>query len=159
MPTRLCPPGIARPRSARRWPISAKVWPTCSAALASGRGTDGRSARRYQIQGFFDIPVDKLYGLNRYWLIDLVQPAACNLMIVSPISAGVVRGTRRGPRRIGVDLAIIDNVGRKATQSEKSMQHQSVTVRRPQLHLIERHGGYCPALCATRPKAFERPRG
>ena len=69
-----------------------------------------------QIQGFFDIPVDNIYGSPV--LIDDIQDQRFeNLMIVSPDIGGVVRA-RAVAKSLGVDLAIIDKRRPKANQSE-----------------------------------------
>src|SRR5690554_6589677 len=69
-----------------------------------------------QIQGFFDIPVDNIYGSPV--LVDDIQGQRFeNLMIVSPDIGGVVRA-RAVAKSLGVDLAIIDKRRPKANQSE-----------------------------------------
>lgn len=103
-----------RPRSARV-AISAKV-------VADMLGTVGVDRvltvdlHADQIQGFFDIPVDNIYG-SPVLVDDLVSQRHDNLMIVSPDIGGVVRA-RAVAKQIGVDLAIIDKRRPKANQSE-----------------------------------------
>ena len=103
-----------RPRSARV-AISAKV----VADMLSGVGVDRVltvDLHADQIQGFFDIPVDNIYGSPV--LVDDIQAQRFeNLMIVSPDIGGVVRA-RAVAKSLGVDLAIIDNRRPKANQSE-----------------------------------------
>src|SRR5690554_2706799 len=103
-----------RPRSARV-AISAKV----VADMLSGVGVDRVltvDLHADQIQGFFDIPVDNIYGSPV--LVDDIQGQRFeNLMIVSPDIGGVVRA-RAVAKSLGVDLAIIDKRRPKANQSE-----------------------------------------
>jgi len=73
-----------------------------------------------QIQGFFDIPTDNLFGqpvferdiMEQYSLKDRK-----NIMFVSPDTGGVVR-TRSLAKRFNADIAIVDNRRPKAGQSE-----------------------------------------
>ena len=69
-----------------------------------------------QIQGFFDIPVDNIYG-SPVLVDDIHAQRFENLMIVSPDIGGVVRA-RAVAKSLGVDLAIIDKRRPKANQSE-----------------------------------------
>jgi ribose-phosphate pyrophosphokinase len=70
-----------------------------------------------QIQGFFDIPVDHLYGgpvLSRY----LINEGLCdNIVVVSP-DVGNVKMTRGFANRINAPLAIIDKRRPRANVSE-----------------------------------------
>ncbi len=61
-----------------------------------------------QVQGFFDLPVDNIYG-SKVLLEDIVQrnPSSEKLTVVSPDVGGVVRA-RAFATRIGNKLAIID---------------------------------------------------
>ncbi len=59
-----------------------------------------------QIQGFFDVPVDNVYG-SPVLLEDIEQQKFENLIVVSPDIGGVVRA-RAVAKQLGVDLAIID---------------------------------------------------
>ena len=70
-----------------------------------------------QIQGFFDIPVDNLYGAPL--IVEDIQKNKKNkdLMVVSPDVGGVVRA-RGLAARIGADLAIVDKRREKAGVSE-----------------------------------------
>ena len=103
-----------RPRSARV-AISAKV-------VADMLGTVGVDRvltvdlHADQIQGFFDIPVDNIYG-SPVLVDDLISQRHDNLMIVSPDIGGVVRA-RAVAKQLSVDLAIIDKRRPKANQSE-----------------------------------------
>ncbi|NLY58593.1 MAG: ribose-phosphate pyrophosphokinase [Gammaproteobacteria bacterium] len=103
-----------RPRSARV-PISAKV----VADMLDVVGVDRVltvDLHADQIQGFFDIPVDNIYGSPV--LIDDIQAQRLDdLLIVSPDIGGVVRA-RAVAKSLGVDLAIIDKRRPKANQAE-----------------------------------------
>ena len=103
-----------RPRSARV-PISAKV----VADMLDVVGVDRVltvDLHADQIQGFFYIPVDNIYGSPV--LIDDIQAQRLDdLLIVSPDIGGVVRA-RAVAKSLGVDLAIIDKRRPKANQSE-----------------------------------------
>jgi ribose-phosphate pyrophosphokinase len=60
-----------------------------------------------QIQGFFDIPVDNVYG-SPVLLGDVWRQAYPNLIVVSPDVGGVVRARALAKRLDDADLAIID---------------------------------------------------
>ncbi|MEH6565602.1 MAG: ribose-phosphate pyrophosphokinase [Halopseudomonas sp.] len=103
-----------RPRSARV-AISAKV----VADMLDTVGVDRLltvDLHADQIQGFFDIPVDNIYG-SPVLVDDLIAQRYENLMIVSPDIGGVVRA-RAVAKQMSVDLAIIDKRRPKANQSE-----------------------------------------
>ena len=103
-----------RPRSARV-PISAKVVADMLDVVGLDRVLTV-DLHADQIQGFFDIPVDNIYGSPV--LIDDIQAQRMeNLLIVSPDIGGVVRA-RAVAKSLGVDLAIIDKRRPKANQSE-----------------------------------------
>lgn len=59
-----------------------------------------------QIQGFFDVPVDNVYG-SPVLLADIEKQNFENLIVVSPDIGGVVRA-RAVAKQLGIDLAIID---------------------------------------------------
>lgn len=104
-----------RPRSARV-PISAKV----VADMLSIVGVDRVltvDLHSDQIQGFFDIPVDNIYGTPVLFR-DLQQQAYENLMVVSPDVGGVVRARAMAKQLGGVDLAIIDKRRARANEAE-----------------------------------------
>jgi ribose-phosphate pyrophosphokinase len=93
-----------RVRSARV-PITAKV----VADMMVGVGVDRMltvDLHAEQIQGFFDVPVDNVYG-SPVLLEDIEQQKFENLIVVSPDIGGVVRA-RAVAKQLGVDLAIID---------------------------------------------------
>ena len=69
-----------------------------------------------QIQGFFDIPVDNVYG-SPILLDDMERQNFEDLIVVSPDIGGVVRA-RAIAKQLNVDLAIIDKRRPKANVSE-----------------------------------------
>ena len=69
-----------------------------------------------QIQGFFDIPVDNIYGLP-IMLEDVQKHYMDNAIVVSPDHGGVVRA-RSLAKRLECDLAIIDKRRPKANVAE-----------------------------------------
>ena len=70
-----------------------------------------------QIQGFFDIPLDNVYG-SPVLLGDLWKHKYPDLMVVSPDVGGVVRARALAKRLDDTDLAIIDKRRPKANESE-----------------------------------------
>lgn len=93
-----------RVRSARV-PISAKIVADMMASVGVDRmlTVDLHSE---QIQGFFDIPVDNVYG-SPVLLTDIEQRGYEDLIVVSPDIGGVVRA-RAVAKQLDIDLAIID---------------------------------------------------
>jgi len=70
-----------------------------------------------QIQGFFDVPVDNLYGANIFY-DQLKYQTSPNTVIASPDAGGVARA-RYFAKRLGVkDIAMIDKRREKANESE-----------------------------------------
>jgi ribose-phosphate pyrophosphokinase len=103
-----------RPRSARV-AISAKV----VANMLQIAGADRiltMDLHADQIQGFFDIPVDNIYGMP-VLVEHLRQKNDANLMVVSPDIGGVVRA-RALAKELNTELAIIDKRRPKANVSE-----------------------------------------
>lgn len=88
-----------------RVPISAKVVADMMASVGVDRmlTVDLHSE---QIQGFFDIAVDNVYG-SSVLLADIEQQNFEDLIVVSPDIGGVVRA-RAVAKQLGTDLAIID---------------------------------------------------
>jgi ribose-phosphate pyrophosphokinase len=70
-----------------------------------------------QIQGFFDIPVDNVYG-SPVLLGDVWRQAYPNLIVVSPDVGGVVRARALAKRLDDADLAIIDKRRPRANESK-----------------------------------------
>jgi len=103
-----------RVRSARV-PISAKV----CADMIAGVGVDRVltvDLHAEQIQGFFDIPVDNVYG-SPVLVDDIKRQNYKDLLVVSPDIGGVVRA-RAIAKELEVDLAIIDKRRPQANVSE-----------------------------------------
>ncbi len=103
-----------RVRSARV-PISAKV----VADMISAAGVDRLltvDLHAEQIQGFFSIPVDNVYG-SPLLVEDVIRQNYQNLVVVSPDIGGVVRA-RAFAKQLDVDLAIIDKRRPKANESQ-----------------------------------------
>lgn len=104
-----------RPRSARV-PITAKV----VADMITSVGIDRVltvDLHADQIQGFFDIPVDNIYG-SPVLLTDLQKQSYDNLIIVSPDIGGVVRARAIAKQLGDTELAIIDKRRPKANESQ-----------------------------------------
>ena len=72
-----------------------------------------------QIQGFFSIPVDNVYG-SPVLTDDIERQKYRNLLVVSPDVGGVVRA-RAVAKQLNVDLAIIDK--RRPTANEAQVMH------------------------------------
>ena len=103
-----------RVRSARV-PISAKV----VADMIGASGVDRLltvDLHAEQIQGFFSIPVDNVYG-SPLLVEDISHQKYENLVVVSPDIGGVVRA-RAFAKQLNVDLAIIDKRRPKANESQ-----------------------------------------
>ncbi|KAA0876552.1 ribose-phosphate pyrophosphokinase [Nitrincola tapanii] len=103
-----------RPRSTRV-PISAKV----VATMMTSAGVDRVltvDLHADQIQGFFDIPVDNVYG-SPVLLDDIMDQHYDNIMVVSPDVGGVVRA-RAVAKQLDCDLAIIDKRRERANESQ-----------------------------------------
>ncbi|AUM14023.1 ribose-phosphate diphosphokinase [Ketobacter alkanivorans] len=104
-----------RVRSARV-PITAKV----VADMITSVGIDRLltvDLHADQIQGFFDIPVDNVYG-SPVLLEDIKKQNYDNLMVVSPDVGGVVRARAVAKQLNDCDLAIIDKRRPKANTSQ-----------------------------------------
>lgn len=72
-----------------------------------------------QIQGFFDVPVDNIYGAP-ILLEDIKRQGHSNLVVVSPDIGGVVRA-RAVAKQLDIDLAIIDK--RRPTANVAEVMH------------------------------------
>ncbi|WP_295737346.1 ribose-phosphate pyrophosphokinase [uncultured Helicobacter sp.] len=102
-------------KAAPRVPISAKL----VANLIEQSGIDRvitMDLHAGQIQGFFDIPVDNLYG-SIVFADYLRQKPFQNPIIASPDIGGVARA-RYFADRMGMDLVIVDKKREKANESE-----------------------------------------
>ena len=103
-----------RVRSARV-PISAKV----AADMISAVGVDRLltiDLHAEQIQGFFQIPVDNVYG-SPVLVEEVKRQDYENLIVVSPDIGGVVRA-RAFAKYLNVELAIIDKRRPKANEAQ-----------------------------------------
>lgn len=103
-------------KSAARTPISAKL----VANLITRAGADRvltLDLHAGQIQGFFDIPVDNLYGAPVMVRDIKERMDVSNVMVVSPDVGGVVRA-RALANRINAPLAIVDKRRPRAGESE-----------------------------------------
>ncbi|MFP4262853.1 MAG: ribose-phosphate pyrophosphokinase [Halomonas sp.] len=103
-----------RVRSARV-PISAKI----VADMMVKAGVDRvmtMDLHADQIQGFFDVPVDNVYG-SPILLDDIERQNYENLVVVSPDVGGVVRA-RAIAKQLNADLAIIDKRRPSANQAQ-----------------------------------------
>ncbi|MCH8553010.1 MAG: ribose-phosphate pyrophosphokinase [Natronospirillum sp.] len=103
-----------RPRSSRV-PISAKVVADMLSVVGADRVLTV-DLHADQIQGFFDIPVDNIYG-SPILLDDILKQNYEGQVVVSPDIGGVVRA-RAIAKQLDADLAIIDKRRPKANQSE-----------------------------------------
>ncbi|WP_414479142.1 ribose-phosphate pyrophosphokinase [Reinekea sp.] len=103
-----------RPRSSRT-PISAKAVADMLTVVGIDRILTV-DLHAEQIQGFFSIPVDNLYG-SPILLDDIQKQGYENMVVVSPDVGGVVRA-RAIAKQLGADLAIIDKRRPRANQAE-----------------------------------------
>ncbi len=100
-----------------RTPISAKL----VANLITKAGADrvlSVDLHAGQIQGFFDIPTDNLYGAPVMSEDIKARFKADNLLIVSPDVGGVVRARALSKRLNNAPLAIVDKRRERAGESE-----------------------------------------
>ncbi len=103
-----------RPRSARV-PISARVVANMMARSGIDRVLTV-DLHAEQIQGFFDIPVDNVFG-SPVLLDEITNQDYDNPLVVSPDVGGVVRA-RAVAKQLNTDLAIIDKRREKANESQ-----------------------------------------
>lgn len=103
-----------RVRSARV-PITAKVVADMMVSVGVDRVLTV-DLHAEQIQGFFDVPVDNVYG-SPVLLEDIEQQHFSDLITVSPDIGGVVRA-RAVAKQLGTDLAIIDKRRPRANVAE-----------------------------------------
>jgi ribose-phosphate pyrophosphokinase len=103
-------------KSGPRTPISAKLVANMITAAGADRVLT-LDLHAGQIQGFFDIPLDNLFGAPVF-IDDIKQRYnGGDLVVVSPDVGGVVRA-RAIARRVDADLAIIDKRRERAGVSE-----------------------------------------
>ncbi len=103
-----------RVRSARV-PISAKIVADMMVSVGVDRVLTV-DLHAEQIQGFFDVPVDNVYG-SPVLLDDIHRQQHSDLVVVSPDIGGVVRA-RAVAKQLEVDLAIIDKRRPQANVAE-----------------------------------------
>ena len=101
-----------------RDPISAKL----VANLITAAGADRvltMDLHAAQIQGFFDIPVDNLFGAPLFakHYIDVFGKGNDDIMVVSP-DVGSTARARNFSMKLGCNMAIVDKRREKANQSE-----------------------------------------
>lgn len=100
----------------RRVPISAKVVADMFAAVGIDRVITV-DLHADQIQGFFDMPVDNVYG-TPVMFADILSKNFKDLVVVSPDVGGVVRARAVAKRLNDADLAIIDKRRPKANHAQ-----------------------------------------
>src|SRR3954454_2985542 len=100
-----------------RTPISAKLVANLITVAGANRvlSVDLHAG---QIQGFFDIPTDNLYGAPVMSADILTRFGDRNIMIVSPDVGGVVRARALAKRLNNAPLAIVDKRRERAGESE-----------------------------------------
>jgi ribose-phosphate pyrophosphokinase len=103
-----------RVRSARV-PITAKVVADMMVAVGVDRVLTV-DLHAEQIQGFFDVPVDNVYG-SSVLIEDIEKQKFEDLVVVSPDIGGVVRA-RAVAKQLDIELAIIDKRRPKANMAE-----------------------------------------
>ena len=103
-----------RVRSARV-PISAKVVADMISAVGVNRLLTV-DLHAEQIQGFFEIPVDNVYG-SPVLVDEVLRNNYKDLIVVSPDIGGVVRA-RAFAKQLDIDLAIIDKRRPKANEAQ-----------------------------------------
>ena len=143
-----------RPRSSRV-PISAKVVADMIASVGIDRVLTV-DLHADQIQGFFDIPVDNVYG-SPILLDDIERCNYEDLMIVSPDHGGVVRA-RAFAKLLNCDLAIIDKRRQAANQSEVMNIIGDVSGRTCILvdDMVDTAGTLCHAAAALKDKGAKK---
>ncbi|CAM2008557.1 ribose-phosphate pyrophosphokinase [Acanthopleuribacter pedis] len=97
-----------------RVPISAKLVADLLLSAGASRVLT-MDLHANQIQGFFDIPVDHLYGSQV--LLEHIQRLDRNFVVVSPDAGGVERA-RAVAKRLDASLAIVDKRREKANVSK-----------------------------------------
>jgi ribose-phosphate pyrophosphokinase len=100
-----------------RTPISAKLVANIITTAGANRvlSVDLHAG---QIQGFFDIPTDNLYGAPVMSADIQARFGARNIMVVSPDVGGVVRARALAKRLDNAPLAIVDKRRERAGESE-----------------------------------------
>lgn len=143
-----------RPRSSRV-AISAKVVADMIASVGIDRVLTV-DLHADQIQGFFDIPVDNVYG-SPILLDDIERQGYEDLMVVSPDHGGVVRA-RAVAKRLNSDLAIIDKRRPEANKTEVMNIIGDVAGRTCVLvdDMVDTAGTLCQAASALKEKGAKK---
>ncbi|MDR0762100.1 MAG: ribose-phosphate pyrophosphokinase [Campylobacteraceae bacterium] len=102
-------------KAAPRVPITAKLIANMLQAAGINRVVT-IDLHAGQIQGFFDIPVDNLYGSVVFYSYVLNKNFK-NLVVASPDIGGVARA-RAFAKKLNVDMVIVDKRREKANESE-----------------------------------------
>jgi ribose-phosphate pyrophosphokinase len=136
-----------------RTPISAKL----VANLITEAGADRVlcvDLHAGQIQGFFDIPTDNLYGAPVMSADILSRYGGEDLMVVSPDVGGVVRARALAKRLDDAPLAIVDKRREKAGLSEVMNIIGDVSGKFCILHddMVDSGGTLCNAAAALKAK-------
>jgi ribose-phosphate pyrophosphokinase len=100
-----------------RTPISAKLVANIITTAGANRVLS-IDLHAGQIQGFFDIPTDNLYGAPVMSADIQARFGAKNIMVVSPDVGGVVRARALAKRLDNAPLAIVDKRRERAGESE-----------------------------------------
>ena len=142
-------------KSGPRTPISAKL----VANLITSAGADRvvtLDLHAGQIQGFFDIPTDNLYGAPVFTKDIEEHYDGADLVIVSPDVGGVYRA-RAIAKRLDADLAIIDKRRERAGVSEVMHIIGDVKTRSCLLidDIVDSAGTLCNAAVALREAGAE----
>ena len=142
-------------KSGPRTPISAKL----VANLITSAGADRvvtLDLHAGQIQGFFDIPTDNLYGAPVFTKDIEARYDGADLVIVSPDVGGVYRA-RAIAKRLDADLAIIDKRRERAGVSEVMHIIGDVKTRSCLLidDIVDSAGTLCNAAVALREAGAE----
>ncbi len=144
-----------RPRSARV-PITARLVAKQVAAAGADRVLTV-DLHADQIQGFFDIPVDNIYGLP-ILLGDVWRQTYPDLIVVSPDVGGVVRARALAKQLDDAELAIIDKRRPKANEARVMNIIGDVEGRSCVLidDLVDTAGTLCKAAGALKEHGAER---
>ena len=144
-----------RVRSARV-PITAKIVADTMASVGIDRLLTV-DLHADQIQGFFYIPVDNVYG-SPVLLEDVVQHNYRNLKIVSPDVGGVVRARAFAKRLNDTELAIIDKRRSNPNEAEVMNIIGDVKGRHCVLvdDMVDTAGTLCAAAAALKKAGAER---
>jgi ribose-phosphate pyrophosphokinase len=109
-----------------------------------------------QIQGFFDVPVDHLYGSSAF-AEHIKRLKLENVTVVAP-DVGAIKIARGFARRLGVDLAVIDKRRPRANEAEVMNIIGSVEDRSCLIidDMVDTAGTLCNAAAALRKAGARR---